>query len=255
MIDMNNKLPGISCRVMTYGRVSTLEETIQSFLQQDYLGPKELIIINDYSKQTLVYDHPEIKIFNFTELFETLGDKENFCVEQSQYEIIAVMDDDDLYLQNHLSNIAKYFIEGSDLLHWNKGIYMSWPKIEAITGIGNSGIVYSKKIWKEIEGYSKMHSGFDMDFVVRINSVSSNIIFASPPDKEVSAIYVWGNRGYHCSGNGTDTPDRPNILIRHSEYIESERKKGNIPTGIIQLNPHWKYPYDEKLKTFINDHK
>lgn len=249
---MENKLPGISVRVITYGRVATLEETIQSFLQQDYTGPKELIIVNDYGKQTLVYDHPEIKIFNFPELFETLGDKENFCIQQCKYEIVAIMDDDDCYLPNHLSNIAKYFTEGTDLLHWQRGIYMSWPKIEAITQIGNSGIVFSKKIWEQVGGYPKEQAGYDMTFVLKIKATSRNIVYASPPDEEVSAIYIWANRSFHCSGMGKDTPDRPNILQRHSEYIEKQRLLGKIPTGEISLNPHWKYNYTELLKQFVS---
>ena len=249
---MNNELPGISCRVMTYGRVSTLAETLQSFLQQDYKGPKELIIVNDYNKQTLIYDHPEVRIFNFDKTFETLGDKENFCAEQAKYDIIAIMDDDDIYLPNHLSNIAKYFVEGSDLLHWQKGIYMDMPIMKNIICIGNSGIVYSKKIWKQIGGYAKMQSGFDMDFVLRIKQTSNNIVLASPPDEEVSAVYIWGGRGYHCSGMGTDTPDRPNIIQRHSAYIENERINGRILTGIIKLQPHWLHDYVKMLKDLNN---
>ena len=249
---MENKLPGISCRCITYGRVHTLEETIQSFLQQDYLGEKELIIVNDYGKQTLVYDHPEVKIFNFPEMFETLGDKENFCIQQCKYEIVALMDDDDTYMPNHLSNIAKYFVEGTDLLHWQRGVYMSWPKIEAITQIGNSGIVFSKKIWEQIGGYPKEQAGYDMTFVLKIKSVSKNIVYAQPPDAEVSAFYIWANRSFHCSGMGKDNDNRPNILIRHSEYIEKQRLLGNIPTGIINLNPHWKFDYVKILKQFVS---
>jgi glycosyltransferase involved in cell wall biosynthesis len=40
-------LPLISAKCITYGRVNTLEEALHSFLQQDYPGKKELIIVND----------------------------------------------------------------------------------------------------------------------------------------------------------------------------------------------------------------
>jgi len=47
-------LPFISCKCITYGRVSTLEEAIHSFLIQDYPKDRcELIIVNDYPKQKL----------------------------------------------------------------------------------------------------------------------------------------------------------------------------------------------------------
>ena len=39
-------LPAVSCLCVTYGRPTLLlEESIQSFLQQDYVGKKELIIL------------------------------------------------------------------------------------------------------------------------------------------------------------------------------------------------------------------
>jgi hypothetical protein len=102
-------------------------------------------------------------------------------------------------------------------------------------------------------GYPLENAGHDMTFVVKIKSISKNIIFAEPKDEEVSWIYCWGGRGYHCSGQGTDTPNRPNIIQRHSAYIESERLKGNIPVGIVKLSPHWNFDYQEKLRQLINN--
>jgi hypothetical protein len=88
--------------------------------------------------------------------------------------------------------------------------------------------------------------------VLDIKNRSSNIILAEPPDDEVSWIYVWGGRGYHCSGMGTDTPDRPNVIVRHSQHIESLREQKMIPEGDVYLNPHWKHDYTQKLKDFVN---
>lgn len=53
------------------------------------------------------------------------------------------------------------------------------------------------------------------------------------------------------SGQGTDTPDRPNAIQRHSDHIENERQLGNIPTGDVQLNPHWKMDYKQMLEDFL----
>ena len=77
----NMKYPFISAKCITYGRVDTLEELIYSFLNQDYEGWSELIIVNDYPLQTLIFDHPKVKIFNLKETFSTIGAKENFAIE------------------------------------------------------------------------------------------------------------------------------------------------------------------------------
>ena len=71
----------ISCKMITYGRVEFLEESLQSFLNQDYDGEKELVIVNDYPQQKLIFDHPEVRIINLDYTFETIGQKENFAVE------------------------------------------------------------------------------------------------------------------------------------------------------------------------------
>ena len=243
--------PFISAKCITYGRVDLLEESIYSFINQDYPGKKEMIIVNDYPLQKLIFDHPEIKIYNLDYTFQTIGEKENFAVSQCSSNIIAVWDDDDVALPNHLTNIAKYFKEDTDLLHWHRGVFFNNKAITDITGLGNSGIVYSKRIWENLGKHPHENAGYDMTFVMNIRYNSQNVVFAAPPDNEVSWFYMWGGRIYHMSGAGTDTSDRPNVIQRHSEHVEYMRKLGYVPTGDVYLNPHWEQDYKQLLKDFL----
>jgi len=247
---MEQNKPLISCKCITYGRVHFLEEAIESFLKQEYSGKKELIIVNDYPKQNLVFNHPEIKIYNLDKTFKTIGEKENFAVNKCSGNLIAVWDDDDIALPNHLENIAKY-MKNNDLLHWGKAIFMNDDKITDITGVGNSGIVYTKKVWEEVGYHPHENAGYDMTFVFKIKSKKNpKVITAMPENNEVSWVYAWGGRGYHMSGQGTDTNNRPNVIQRHSEYIEEQVMLGNIPTGLINLKPKWKQDYVNLLQNF-----
>lgn len=248
--------PFISAKCITYGRVSTLEEAIHSFLQQDYPGEKELIIVNDYPLQTLVYDHPEITIVNLPYTFSTIGDKENFAIEMCKGELIAVWDDDDVALPNHLSNIAKFWKPDTNMLHWARGVYYNAPNITDIVGLGNSGIVYSKKAWEAIGKSPIENAGGDMTLVHRIHELGrQHVVLAAPEDDEVSWFYRWGGIDvYHQSGQGHDVKGKPNAIQRHSLFIEQKRAKGEIPTGVVELNPHWKYDYIQMLKQF-NENK
>jgi glycosyltransferase involved in cell wall biosynthesis len=247
-------LPFISCKCITYGRLHFLEEAVESFLKQDYAGQKELIIVNDYPLQKLSYNHPEIKIFNLEETFLTIGEKENFALEQCSGELIAVWDDDDIALPNHISNIAKYFTEDGELLLWGNGALVHSNNIHELTGLGNSGIVYTKKIWKELGGHPLENAGYDTTFVNQIiyRPGAKPIIVAYPPNEEVSWFYMWGGRGYHMSGEGTDHPGKLNAIQRHSAHVESERALGKIPTGEITINPHWDIDYQKLLKDYIS---
>ena len=118
--------------------------------------------------------------------------------------------------------------------------------------VGNSGIVYSKEAWREIGKSPLMNAGGDMVLVRALEALGKDkVVRAFPSDAEVSWFYYWAHRSYHQSGLGTDDDTRPNIVIRNSAHIELERSKGNIPTGIINLNPHWDLNYQQQLKDFV----
>ena len=65
--------PPVSCFCLTYGRPRLLEEAIHSFLQQDYAGPKEMIVLNDYADQVelnVIDDGPGVAREMRGQLFE-----------------------------------------------------------------------------------------------------------------------------------------------------------------------------------------
>tara|TARA_R110001606_G_scaffold88104_2_gene198292 strand:- start:2333 stop:3094 length:762 start_codon:yes stop_codon:yes gene_type:complete len=250
---MSGKFPFISCKCITYGRVSTLEEAIHSFLIQDYPKDRcELIIVNDYPKQKLIYDHPQVTIYNLDETFPLIGEKENYAIERCNGDLIAVWDDDDIGLSNHLLNIAQNWEHDTNIIHWETGIYYNEPNITAITGVGNSGIVYSKDVWERVGKSPLENAGGDATLTHKIHALGKKgVVTVNLPDHEASWFYMWGGRGYHQSGQGRDNDTRPNIIQRHSEYIESERVKGNIPTGDIYLRPKFNKDYGQMLIDFI----
>ena len=94
--------PLISCIMPTYGRPDYVNEAIAMFLAQDY-PRKELVILNDCPGQRFACDQPGIHVFNADERYSTLGEKRNAAIELAQGDIIAVWDDDDIYLPWRLS--------------------------------------------------------------------------------------------------------------------------------------------------------
>lgn len=239
----------ISCKCITYGRVSALEESLASFLNQDYEGEHELVIVNDYPQQRLHFEHPRVRIYNLDFTFPTIGAKENFAVSACRFDTIAVWDDDDIALQGHLRNINKYF-PGHDLLHWERGAYLEAGTIKGLTSLGNSGIVYSRPLWLSVGGHPAENAGYDVTFVNSLRAAGGRVVKADPPPREVGWFYRWGDGSYHMSGQGTDDDSRPHVLQRHADHIESLRRAGSIPTGDIELKPQWRRDYG----TLLNDY-
>ena len=248
-----SNLPFISCKCITYGRVDTLEEALYSFLIQDYPKDKcELVIVNDYPEQKLIFDHPQVTIYNLDSTFPLIGEKENYAIERCKGELIAVWDDDDVAMSNHLQNIAKHWQPDTNIIHWHTAVFYNEPSITAISGVGNSGIVYSKDVWERIGRSPLENAGGDMTLTNKIHALGGKLN-VKMPDHEASWFYMWGGRGYHQSGMGTDDGTRPNIIQRHSAHIEQLRKKGLIPTGDIHLVPSWKQDYKQMLKDYVKN--
>ena len=234
----------ISCKCTTHGRVNVLEELLYSFLHLEYKGWKELVIVNDYPLQKLHFDHPEVRIYNLDETFPIIGEKENYAIERCEGDVVAVFDDDDLAFPNHLENINNFWKDNTNLIHWNKALFYNGSNASKIVPVGNSGIVFSKKVWEEVGKSPIMNAGGDMDFVVRIHNLGrEKVVIAAPED--VGWVYRWGGMQnvYHQSGQGTDIPNRPNIVERHKVHIERLRKQGIIPIGDVELLPRWEHDY------------
>ena len=119
------RMPGISVLCPTYGRVGRLPGLMMSFLQQDYAGPSELIILNDRHDQALTLDAPacvaaapegmrtkNLSMINAPQQFASLGEKRNRLLELAVYPYVAWWDDDDRYLPGHLTKALGLIRQG-----------------------------------------------------------------------------------------------------------------------------------------------
>lgn len=242
---------------MTYGRTRCLEEAIQFFLDQYYLGEKELIIVNDLKEQTLVYDHPEIQIFNCKQRFNSLGAKRDFAIQQATGEVILTWDDDDGYLPNHILLCSK-LINGYDYAKpakcfvWvGKDINSS---IERVAGSFMSQIIFTKNIYNQVNGYNKNISyGEDMDLSSRILSYKNTKYRFYENElnntyNNITFLFRWANNEYHLSGYGSDS-GYTNI----EKDINRSLTLGQLQTGTIELKPHHQKNYYKMVDEWIKN--
>lgn len=251
---MTQTQPAISCICLTYGRPAILEEAIYSFLVQEYAGPKELIVLNDYPDQHLVFEHPEVRVINVPKRFNTVGEKMNVAVALSSHDLLFVWDDDDIYLPHRLTFSLAHFDPGQGFFKPNQAWMLSDGKI---TGphhnIFHVGSCWSRSLFDAVRGYPAEGTGYDLIFEQRLTEKSPRHtrVYAIKP-AEIYYLYRWGGTGsYHMSGFGNLKPGE-NVGHQQVEmYVQQRANRGEIPRGHIPLQPGWKTDYRQLVASHI----
>lgn len=137
----------ISVLTLTYRRHYLLEEAIQSFLEQDFDGLSELVIIND-SGIEYVYSNDKVRIINVEKRFSSIGEKLSFGFSKCKYEYIYRLDDDDLLAPWALSDTVKDIMNYPNYdIYRSDGHYLFQDnRFIKISGNVNNGNVYTKNI-------------------------------------------------------------------------------------------------------------
>lgn len=224
----------ISVLTLTYQRHHLLEEAIQSYLNQDYKGESELVIINDCPQVMYSFKHPKIKIYNIGTRFSSVGSKLEWGMKNTNGDYVYRLDDDDLMAPWALS-LQNDYIEnntGYDVYRCQHHYFFSNNEYQALSDSINNGNCYSR------------------DFINRINWIDKSIgednhitfhqnanIFTGNTGK-YSMAYRWGMGVYHISGMG----DKPN------NEIYQMTDKSNTENGIIYLKPNLKKDYWSEIK-------
>lgn len=246
--------PAVSCICLTYGRPELLEEAIYSFLQQDYPGTKELLVLNDYEDQFLTFDHPEVQAINIAKRFRTVGEKMNVAVALAAHDLLFVWDDDDIYLPHRLTfSMAKFdrkkgFFKPDKAWIWNDG-KLSGPT----KNIFHVGSCWSRKLFDGVRGYVANGTGYDLVFEQRLAQQfpGSTEPYDIEPE-EIYYLYRWAGTGsYHLSGFG-GLKSGENVGHNEAEFFVRERaNRGAVPRGRVPLEPHWNSDYRRLVSDYI----
>lgn len=237
--------PGISCYCSTYGRPThLLENSIQCFLDQDYDGPKELVILNDFDKQELVFDHPEVKIINSPERIKPLGKKFNDNISLCKYDVLACWEDDDVFLKNRLSYSFEHMKNG--IFHTPQAFFERGIKdIILSQNIFHSTHMFTRELFDKVGRYTEADQcSIDLSIMEKFRKELGH--YQQDMDvKDRWYIYVWGGAGsYHGSGWG---PSNENISDSAAQIVEMQIEQGHVKTGKIILEPKLRYNFYEYL--------
>lgn len=241
------EFPGISCYCSTYGRPTALiENAIWCFLQQDYAGPKELVILNDFDQQELIFDHPEVRIINHPSRIKPLGRKFNLNAALCKYPILAVWEDDDIFLRHRLSYSYARMRDG--VFHSNDAFIEHAPgELGVMSNLFHSQHMFTRELFDRVGGYTEEDRGsIDVTLMDAIRREVGDYSQPIPTD-DLFYVYVWtGANSFHGSGMGAD-----NIAVSDSaaEYVARQVKEGRVQTGKVYLQPKPRYDVYEYLPT------
>ncbi len=231
-------IPPVSCICATNGRLELLEEAIYAFLQQDYQGRKELVILNDQKRQTLEFDHPEVKIFNLPQHFRTEAEKRNAAVALCSHDMIFMWDVEDIYLPHRLSFSVEHldetigFFKLAEAFVWGNGRLSGLQQ-----SVFHNGSCWSRDRFNQVRGYDYIVDyGYDQEFEHQFRQKNRDVVGLCDTDPaKVYCIYRWQHKSHN----------RAMYLHRKSA------PPGKNERGLVKLNPHWKFDYAQQVRDYL----
>ena len=216
----------------------TLPDAVQSALNQTYRNI-EVVIVDDGSATPLEVaisgiDDPRIRLFRFEEDRGPYVGRD-YAIQRSQGEIIAILDDDDVWFPNKLSTQIPQLLRGPDIGLVCSGaidVYpgdrklMRLPACKRISherlltreGIINSSVLYRKSTYDKLGGYDvTMRRCGDWDFHIRLSRNYSILAMSQP------LLFTYMNPGSQQRSKdiGALECDRFRVIEKHQAEIES----------------------------------
>jgi hypothetical protein len=256
--------PGVSCICPTYGRVDLLEEAVYSFITQDYRGPKELVILNDYARQTLTCNHPEVRIINLPGRLRSVGEKYKAAVGLCSYDMIFVWHDDDIYLPQRLSYAVNRHYEHRPGLNPRKnrsffradkawvwdGQRLNGP----VAGRFHGGSSWSRKQFATVRGYAHINYGYDEELESQFEKSPQSLFIDDIAPRDIYYIYRQGGAGSYQLSDFAQ-PGAGDEYNQVAAFVQRQAEQGEIKLGHIELKPRWHTDYAALVRDFLRTKK
>lgn len=240
----------IAAITATCGRHKCIERTISFFINQDYKDDHLLLIYNnseveqtldhlqlpDNKKVILVNNHINLRTSeNYSNLGDIYTDAMTFVPDE--YDVITFMDDDDIFLPNHLSAGAQglrraHLRSDSPYIAYKpaKSYYRDPRGISLMSNTLEPSIFVERKHIEQ-HGFSPVTTEQHLKWVNPL--VINNQIFVDPEGLP-TLIYNWGDHfpTFKTSGNFHD----PNNF---NNYRKTSRDHGDLKITPANVKPYY----------------
>lgn len=234
-------LPLISCVCPTFGKITLLNEAVESFHRQTYPN-KELIIFNNYPKMDIIYDHPEVKVINYKEDIYSIGACRNEGNKYASGKYICTWDDDDISLSERLAlgGILEY-MRGVQGVITNAMYSEGNVIIKPIEKFMSSSIISKDYL------IQNPYPLVDSDDQYMWYKMLEEKIGLYREDKVPQYIYRWATNTYHVSGLALEPKEQRANMMMWADAM-------GLP-DTITLTPYWERDYEQDVKDFVLSNK
>lgn len=218
-----SSFPSVSCICLNTGYPGRLEEAIFSFLQQDYAGPKELIILNDNPAQALVIDHPEVRIMNLDRPIESRRQKWSLAVATCAHDLIFAWNASDISLPQRISfSVGRLPKSGNQLTPSTIFIWENERLGGPYHNLFHKGSCWSRRLFDQVGGFE---------------NPNHDAAIIEPQLRTISQ------------------PRYGPLTVRETFYIfrglDEIAAKSQQPSGEIRLDPHWQDDYPRLVQQHL----
>lgn len=196
----------VLCITATSGRHWCMERTLGMFLNQDYIGKHILLIYNnsDVSLELNLNNLPENKevilINNYKSKttrmpYNNLGEIYMDCLDYIEKldlkpDIINHMDDDDIYLKNHISEGVNGYVKGSLLAYKpKKSYYKDLNGVSLVENVLEPSIFVN---YNHLKNHGYYQRSVDLHHKWLQPLIETNQIFVDP-NGPATFIYDWNH--------------------------------------------------------------
>jgi glycosyltransferase involved in cell wall biosynthesis len=236
----------VSAACITYGRPELLEEAIESWLRQDFSG-HELVVFNTLSRQTLQFEHPNVRVINTFHRPKTLGETRNRCIEECRGEFILNFDDDDIYLPQYISWLASR-VKDMDWIRQSQRWCMKRSRITGLAEQAVNSTMFRRSLWEKVGGYPHKDTGEDKVFMGKVMAQGQGVK-AQCDAPEVGFIYGFGRGAYNVSACGGRS-GRTCL-----EEVDRLLVKNRPRRGRVVLHPRWRADYWGLTRKWIDENR
>lgn len=231
-------MEGISCICLAYSRPKELDESVESFLTQDYAGEKELIIFNDNPRVKYKFNHPEVVVCNLKKRFDNLGQKKNESLKHCHYPYTMPWPDDDIFLPHALSTCAKAmenkeYLSFSGYWYLDKKYNLTWRPDIAYGMIGAK-----TRTIQNAGGYPEISVGEDKGLRQRLIDLRTEKAEITLTPKDAFFIHQWSS--HHICGFPSD-----------KAWAITGKIGEQLPAGEYKINPRWDVNYIELVNAYV----